>query len=249
MACSCAPLSADEKDQDFESASKTFHTLLRLNPDDAATLTKCGLCAEEEGDLDGAADFYRQAIAINPADRYTLHNLGFVLGELGRAKEAIDCYYKLLSFKPQDLQRATDDSDDDDEEEEKSKEGDSDVDALYQLARLLHDEGLAKEAAVCLEKLVRRVPTDLVSLKKLALVLEDCGDLGRAEEITAAVLEDAPDDSSHYFDLARIKQRLGKFGSALNQYREGLTIDPENSTALVNPTPLAPSNGSNPNML
>ena len=88
------------RDKKYAEAASNFSEALRIDPDDAATLTGMGLVLTERGNAAEAIPFFQQAIKILPDFIDARLGLGKVLLKLGRLDEAIELLSETAEMYP-----------------------------------------------------------------------------------------------------------------------------------------------------
>ena len=104
---------------------------------------------------------------------------------------------------------------------------------LYKLGRLETQRGEVAAARGHLEELLRRAPEHPHGLNALAYLELTVGDLERAEELYARLIELGP-HRSYYTNLGAARFVLGRTEAAAESYRQALELAPNDATAIKN---------------
>ncbi|MDI6815207.1 MAG: tetratricopeptide repeat protein, partial [Dehalococcoidales bacterium] len=88
--------------QKYEDAKNIYDKILKLNPDDLATLNNRGVTYAKLGKYDEALADYNRSLELRPDDPATLYNRGNTYAKLGRYVEALADYNRSLELRPND---------------------------------------------------------------------------------------------------------------------------------------------------
>jgi tetratricopeptide (TPR) repeat protein len=146
-----------------------------------------------------AEPLLRQAVAEQPVIAKYHSNLGNALRGLERIEEAEACYRRALALDP------------------------TLDDARVNLAELLYDTKRWDEAIAEYQQLIRHNPQDPSLHASLAFLLQSSNRLAEAEEVAAAGLLLAPENSSVNLAMAICERRTGKVEQAMQRFQ---AIDP-----------------------
>jgi len=116
---------AAEHVQDFETASRLYRKIMKLDPRDPAAPFNLGNILYSSGQKIEAEVSYRAAVKAEPAFTEAWYNLANLLEGQGRTDSAIDCLKRVLSFDP------------------------NYADAIFNLGLLLQSKEETAEAAAC----------------------------------------------------------------------------------------------------
>jgi tetratricopeptide (TPR) repeat protein len=107
------------------------------------------------------------------------------------------------------------------------------TDALYDLASMLRVLRRYDEALELLERHQRLVPGDFQALADIGRCLSGLRRYSEAEPVLLRALEGL-DDANTRYDLGLVRDRLGRIGEAIAEYRRALERNPNHGDALNN---------------
>jgi tetratricopeptide (TPR) repeat protein len=133
--------------QRYDEAIKAFRNVLRLSPEDGASLYNLAMCLDRQGRLPEAARCYEQTIRLVPGHAAAHNNLAILLARMDRPEESITRFREVVRLRPD---RA---------------------DSYTRLAAALSRQGRYDEAIVSYEEAVRRAPLDAATRNDLGSTL------------------------------------------------------------------------------
>ena len=92
------------KKNDLLHAENLYKKILKINPNDVATLNNLGNVLKELRKYKEATFHYEKALKINPQDVITNYNLGLLFKELEEFQKSISFYEKVIKIDPKHIQ-------------------------------------------------------------------------------------------------------------------------------------------------
>lgn len=225
---------------DLEQARRHYLASLRQDPGNTQTLLDLGGLLVDMGRIDEAGEKFRRAIELSPEMPATHFCHGQWLLRCGQADQAIAAFSRTLEqdptfpgahlrlaavhFKENRLAEAR-----------KHLRGEillhpQDVQTLLELGDLLLDVGDSRAAGACFKRLVQIDPEHVAGWQNLAVSLFA---RGRFEEGVAScmqAMECNPRNLLTHYNLALAHEHLHDFDHGLEWARQGLAIDPSDSS-------------------
>ncbi len=84
----------------LKEALETYEFLLRLKPDDDATMIKIAEIAEEQGEIEKAIDYYERAAVLNDANSARFYHLAELLLKVKQAETAKEAIIQAVELEP-----------------------------------------------------------------------------------------------------------------------------------------------------
>jgi tetratricopeptide (TPR) repeat protein len=154
---------------EFDLSLRHYRKAAEIDPGFPEAYFGIGLLFYTLGDDENAIKFYLRSLECNPRDADTRNNLGLIYyrrGELDLAREQIEEALRLQPRFP---------------------------DALYNLGLVYYQENRLEVAVRHFQTALTQDPTDVRARFNLGVVYYEMGDLAKAEEQWAKVMESAPD--------------------------------------------------------
>lgn len=162
-----------------------------------------------EGKLDEAEACYEALLADDGGYPRALHALGVIRYRKGERDRGIELVRSALSRQPDY------------------------VDALSNLGRMLHEEGLFPEAAHCYCRVAELRPDDRNAPFLMALILSKAGRRDEAVSAYRRVIADDPDHVDAMFNLGQLLTEAGCSDEAGNLLRRASVLAPDNAGVLI----------------
>ncbi len=191
-----------------EEALKQLIYLVGIFPEDARLFFNIGFTFEKLKDFKKAEYSYRKAIELNPNEPDYYYNLGYLLMQNKKnLKEAVECFKKVLEKEP------------------------NDANTFFNLG-IIYLNGKVYETAIkCFKKAYTLNSFDILALFYQGNAYQKIGNYEKAKEIYNEVLEQAPEYSWTYFNLAQIDWTNGDNIGAINNLQKTLNINPKDIEA------------------
>ena len=100
--------------------------------------------------------------------------------------------------------------------------------AYYQLALTYEQQGKYEEAAIELEKIRQRYPTDIIIKFELGRMYFNSGKIAEASREFQQIVAAVPNHSNAHYSLALIYERQQNYKKSLSEYQKVLELNPEN---------------------
>ncbi len=227
----------------YAEAAQVYEQELKLDPNNARSLTALGAALEGAGQFDQARERYRSAIALATTTdsggcdaRFDLARLGVRRAEYAEAEKE---FRALLASCLEDAESRSGlgaallgagRADEATREFNRALELDpGDFTALYNLGAIDADTGQAEPAAKLLEAALRSWPASPDAHEKLAAAYAQ---LGRASDALAqlrAAAALAPDDAKIHSSLSQVLDALGQSEEAFAEQKHALQLDPQDA--------------------
>ncbi len=196
-----------EKLEKYDEAIEAIDHALELDSDDMRLWYQKGVCLKKLGELENALSCFDKALELNSEFTKALFEKGEILLELEHLDDAKEVYTKLLKLSP------------------------SNHKAMYRLASIYLSK---KEFESCKKNI-----EDALKFSKDEKYLElkkDCCKSTRDNdcviEVCREILNVNGRNLAAYRDLATAYMNAGKVDSAINTYRKGIEVFPENETLM-----------------
>lgn len=226
----------------YKASVAEWRTALAMNPDDAKAHNNIGFALAKEGQLDEAITHWNKALELNEDYAEVRKNLGRALFDRGRLDEAIGHWRKLLESAPGDGQAhgglgaallKQGKVDEAIAELRRAIELDpEDAGTRYNSGLALLRKGRFDEAIPQLEAALRLNPTDAQAHNDLGVALlqkrsfdEAVVHFGKATELDRKFAQ-------AYFNLGNAFYLQRRIANALEQWRAGLRLEPDNLVVL-----------------
>ncbi len=197
-----------EKLEKYDEAIEAIDQALKIDENDMRLWYQKGVCLKKLGELEEALSCFNHALELNPEFTKALLEKGNILLELGHLDDAKDAYLSLLKLSPSNHQ------------------------AMHRLSRIYLEK---KEYESC-----KKYIEDALKFAKKEEYLElkkDCCKETRENEcvieVCRAILSINGRNLAAYRDLAQAYINAGKIDSAVNTYRKGIEVFPDNETLLL----------------
>jgi Flp pilus assembly protein TadD len=227
----------------YAEAAQVYEQELKLDPNNARSLTALGAALEGAGQFDQARERYRSAITLATTTdsggcdaRFDLARLGVRRAEYAEAEKE---FRALLASCREDAESRSGlgaallgagRADEATREFNRALELDpGDFTALYNLGAMDADAGKAEPAAKLLEAALRSWPGSPDAHEKLAAAYAQ---LGRASDALAqlrAAAALAPDDAKIHSSLSQVLDALGQSEEAFAEQKHALQLDPQDA--------------------
>ncbi len=200
---------AQEGQQKFAEAAKTYQQALKLDPSIAEIHFNLGSVYGHLGRSVEAIASYRKALSLKPNLDAAWFNLGYALQQQGQYAEAADCYRKAISLQP------------------------GFYEAHGNLGVVLQKQGRLDEAVESYLTALRIHPDPLGHFN-LGTALRDQGKHDEAAQSYLRALEMHPNYADAHNNLGEIFRDQGNMDSAIKSYQTALAINPEHPGANYN---------------
>jgi uncharacterized protein (TIGR02466 family) len=200
---------AQEGQQKFAEAAKTYQQALKLDPGIAEMHFNLGSAYENLGRSGDAMACYRKALSLKPELDVAWFNLGYALQQQGQYGEAADCYRKATGLQP------------------------GFYEAHGNLGVVLQKQGKLEEAVESYLTALRIHPDPLGHFN-LGTALRDQGKHEDAAQSYLRALEMHPNYADAHNNLGEIFRDQGNMDSAIKSYQTALGINPEHPGANYN---------------
>ena len=202
-------LSVSLLDEGFnEEALKQLVYLVGIFPEDARLYFNIGFTFEKLKNFEKAEYSYRKAIELDPNEPDYYYNLGYLLMKNPkRVKEAVECFKKVLQKEP------------------------NDPNTFFNLG-IIYLNGKAYETAVkCFKKAYNLNNYDILSLFYEGNAYQQMRDFEKAREIYAKVLENSPEYSWAYYNIAQMDFKEQNIQGAILNLEKTISINPKDFEA------------------
>lgn len=183
-------------------AEAHYTRVLATQPDDVESLYALGIIKHERRDFDAAIELFQRGAARNPHPRFTIA-LANSLGELNRNEEALELARTVTEDAPNEAL------------------------AWHCYAGRLLAANEPREALECLRRAAALAPSMVEITQSLARCYATLGQLGRARDILATLLDRHPRSTAVRHDLALVHFQLGSFAPAEMLLRQLLEESPK----------------------
>jgi predicted O-linked N-acetylglucosamine transferase (SPINDLY family) len=161
-----------------------------------------------KGNYAESFDWLKKAFEINPQALNVLESMAQILCKLNRGDEAADLMCKALQIQKNNL-------------------------GIRTLAEAMRNRGKGKQAAETLEKIIPTSPIKLDVMSELAKLYERMGQNDTAEKLYLEILKKVKHPEI-YYQLGVLYVRIGQITKAIDCYRKGLELLPNNESLLNN---------------
>ncbi|MGO9337405.1 MAG: tetratricopeptide repeat protein [Terracidiphilus sp.] len=227
----------------YAEAAQVYEQELKLDPNNARSLTALGAALEGVGQFDQARERYRRAIALASTTdsggcdaRFDLARLGVRRAEYAEAETE---FRALLASCREDAESRSGlgaallgagRTDEATREFQRALELDpGDFTALYNLGAMDADAGQAEPAAKLLEAALRSWPASPDAHEKLAAAYAQLGRPNDALTQLRAASALAPDDAKIHSSLSQVLDALGQSEEAFAEQKRALQLDPQDA--------------------
>jgi uncharacterized protein (TIGR02466 family) len=200
---------AQEGQQKFAEAAKTYQQALKLDPSIAEVHFNLGSVYGHMGRIGEAMACYRKALSLKPNLDAAWFNLGHAHQEQSEYEDAAGCYRKAIGLQPGFFE------------------------AHSNLGVVLQKQGKLEEAAQSYLKALRIHPDPLGHFN-LGTALRDQGKHDEAAQSYLRALEMNPNYADAHNNLGEIFRDQGNMDSAIKSYQTALAINPEHPGANYN---------------
>lgn len=200
---------AQENQQKFEDAAKTYREALMIDPKIAEVHFNLGAVLGHLGRIDEAIACYRRALSLKPDLDAGWFNLGFALQEKREFEEAAACYRKAIAIAPGFFE------------------------AYGNLGVVLQKQGKLEEAIDSYRKALAINP-DALGHFNLGTALRDEGKHEEAGQCYLNALKINPNYADAHNNLGEIFRDQGNMDKAIKCYQTALAIDPDHPLANYN---------------
>nr|CAD7403013.1 unnamed protein product [Timema cristinae] len=198
-----------------DSGNKTYAVLeyteaLRLNPEYDQAMNNLANILKDERKLTEAELLLRRAVRLREDFAAAWMNLGIVLSSMRRHKEAEESYFTALKHRKKY------------------------PDCYYNLGNLYLDQQKYEDAYTAWRNATSLKPTHTVAWSNMIIMLDNIGEMYRAELVAQEALSVLPLEPSLHFNLANTLGKAGRFAEAEKHFSEALSLDPNNSVYYTN---------------
>nr|CAD7604858.1 unnamed protein product [Timema genevievae] len=198
-----------------DSGNKTYAVLeyteaLRLNPEYDQAMNNLANILKDERKLTEAELLLRRAVRLREDFAAAWMNLGIVLSSMRRHKEAEESYFTALKHRKKY------------------------PDCYYNLGNLYLDQQKYEDAYTAWRNATSLKPTHTVAWSNMIIMLDNIGEMYRAELVAQEALSVLPMEPSLHFNLANTLGKAGRFAEAEKHFSEALALDPNNSVYYTN---------------
>nr|CAD7441523.1 unnamed protein product [Timema bartmani] len=198
-----------------DSGNKTYAVLeyteaLRLNPEYDQAMNNLANILKDERKLTEAELLLRRAVRLREDFAAAWMNLGIVLSSMRRHKEAEESYFTALKHRKKY------------------------PDCYYNLGNLYLDQQKYEDAYTAWRNATSLKPTHTVAWSNMIIMLDNIGEMYRAELVAQEALSVLPLEPSLHFNLANTLGKAGRFAEAEKHFSEALALDPNNSVYYTN---------------
>ena len=183
-----------------EEAIEAYNRALSLKPDYAEAYYNMGISLQTQGKLDAAIEAYERALSLKPDYADACNNIGISLQIQGKLDEAIEAFERALSLKP-DF-----------------------ADAFNNMGNALKDQGKLDGAIEAYKKALDIKPGSAESHRNLSTIVKYEANNPQIASVTDLIgnedLSEA-DRCQLHFALAKMKDDLGDFSAAFDNYVSG----------------------------
>ncbi|MBI33072.1 MAG: sulfotransferase [Gammaproteobacteria bacterium] len=193
------------KQDRLSEAEEKLRFAVSLSPKYPQLYEDLGSVFAMQSRFDEAIPQFQEAIKLQPSLPLAHKKLGHALAALGRGKEADEQYQTYIESNPNRQ-------------------------AVIEAADLLNDEKV-EEAISILKELLKRSPNDVNAMRYLARAYRQSEkNLQDAEALLRSAVQQAPDFTPGWFDLASLLMRE-KIMEAITAYKKVIELDPKNAAA------------------
>ena len=218
----------------LDEAIEAFERALSLKPDFADAFNNMGNALKDQGKLDEAIEAYERALSLKPDFDDAFNNMGNALKDQGKLDEAIEAYERALSVKPDfddafiNMGNALKDQgklDDAIKAYERALSLKPDfADAFNNMGNALKDQGKLDGAIEAYKKALDIKPGSAESHRNLSTIVKYEANNPQIASVTDLIgnedLSEA-DRCQLHFALAKMKDDLGDFSAAFDNYVSG----------------------------
>ncbi len=195
--------------ENFSDAISTFHSALKLDPENPVILNELGFALDLSGDVNGAGDAYARAAACPKPFPPALYNHALRLMNSNASDTAEAVLEKALAAEPDY------------------------VPAMLALGEVFETRGEFETASVYYQRALSIEPFNADALLKTAYLEMSLCRFDSAAASFEAYLDGAGANVSALFSLGVCLQELGRTDDALDIYRRLLAEDPSHYYAVV----------------
>ena len=195
--------------KDFETASRHYQDLLRLEPEHPRAHYYHGLVLTQLGRAEAAVEHLRKAVSLDPDNRAAHIQLGDTCARLVRWEDAISAYGQALVIEPEDVATTI-------------KLGNAYL-ALQCFA----------EAADLYERTLQTLPDNAVLHRHLGAVFHRLGQTQKAIDHLVKAIDLRPEYAKARIDLALVYRQLERTVEAMRQIQEAIHFMPDDVDAHV----------------
>ena len=193
------------KQDRLSEAEEKLRFAVSLSPKYPQLYEDLGSVFAMQSRFDEAIPQFQEAIKLQPSLPLAHKKLGHALAALGRGKEADEQYQTYIESNPNRQ-------------------------AVIEAADLLNDEKV-EEAISILKELLKRSPNDVNAMRYLARAYRQSEkNLQDAEALLRSAVQQAPDFTPGWFDLASLLMRE-KIMESITAYKKVIELDPKNAAA------------------
>jgi tetratricopeptide (TPR) repeat protein len=190
------------KAREYDSAIRSYHKALELNPRNARAHLNLGAVLKVTGRIPEAEMHLARSIEIDPNNATAHANLGALLISQGRHAEAIGCYRRAVRLRPKDSKRRND------------------------LGSLLLREGRVQEAVRHLAEAVRLDPNSAFAQHNLGQAHLAQSKLPAAVWCFSEAVRLDPTAATSLHNLGAAMYRMGRTKEAIGHLDRAAQIDP-----------------------
>jgi len=168
-------------------AFKVYNKILKISPNHALTLTKLGHLHQIKGDFNRAEKLYKRAIKHDPTTALAYNNLAFgVHADKERKKEAITWAKKAVALQP------------------------NNPEFMDTLALVYLSNNEVEKTQRLLESLIKKFPSFLDGVYKLARIYDDKGNRDSAVYLYKSILQKSQNNYKHSKEIEKRLIQLEK---------------------------------------
>lgn len=194
----------------FVLAERTYHDVLRAEPNHPTTNHLLGALYYQLGNIEKALEFMKVSTDVSPEEKQYWSNYGSVYYMAERYDEALKCYDQALAVDPEHLETIN----------RKSL-------ALWQKGEYEESEKIARSS-------LEVVPENLDGLINLGLSLARAKKFEEADQTWKRASELHSEDARIWSNWSNMLREMKLFGRAEKAVRKALELSPEDTDALNN---------------
>jgi Flp pilus assembly protein TadD len=195
---------------DLNAAIECYGRILALRPDQPDALHYLGVALYQGGRLEAATDYLERAVAGKPDSAEAFNHYGCALLSQARAEDAESAFRHACALNA------------------------GHGEAHYNLGTVLRALDRAEEARAPLERAVELAPDNVGWLVKLAETHKELGELESAGQLLDRAISLGRDSLDAYFQRSRVRELVGRGGSAIRDLLRCAILSPRDFRTLNN---------------